>query len=217
MDIASATTTLSSLLSDTDSAASRRLTLTMARASDDTDAGSLSTGTVSTDDAASFADAIMDRLTSALASNAGEATTQAGSDLEKSLADTVVYVRDNFGDAAAATVMGLIAKGVGDGQGGEDAMGGALLSALQFIDTTFGIAAGDKAIANFNGELNDAVNAYFQNGHDEEFYASDGTTTGPASSRPACPPPCPTWPNGSARTPPTWSRISSTKAFRKPA
>ncbi len=37
------------------------------------------------------------------------------------------------------------------------------------------MAAGDQAINYFNGALNNAVNAYYQNGHNEEFYASDGT------------------------------------------
>jgi hypothetical protein len=176
MDIVSVSSGLPGLLSDTGTAASdKRLTLTVSQ-SETGDSGSLAQSlNVSNDTAASFADAIMDKIAAATASNAGAGLSAAGTDLEKSLTDTVDYMRDNFGDAAAKTVMGLIAKGVGDGQGGENAMGGALLSALQFIDNQFGVAAGDKAISYFNGALNDAVNAYYQNGHNEVFYASDGT------------------------------------------
>jgi hypothetical protein len=71
--------------------------------------------------------------------------------------------------------MGIVIKGVGDGAGGEDALGDALVSALKFIDRNFGIAAGDAAMTTFNGALNTAINDYYQNGHLEEFYASDGS------------------------------------------
>lgn len=175
MDITAVSSGLSSLLPDTETTASKRLTLSITRADTDDKASLAGALTVSNDDAASFAAGILDKITTATASNAGNALSAAGADLEKALTDTIEYVRDNFGDAASKTVMGLISKGVGDGQGGEDAMGGALLSALQFIDNQFGVAAGDKAINYFNGSLNNAVNAYYQNGHDEEFYASDGT------------------------------------------
>jgi len=175
MDITSVSSGLSSLLSDTGTAADKRLTLSINRADTDDSTTLAESLTVSNDDAASFAAGLMDKITAATASNAGDSLSAAGADLEKSLTDAVEYVRDNFGDAAAKTVMGLISKGVGDGTGGEDAMGKGLLSALQFIDNQFGVAAGDQAINYFNGALNNAVNAYYQNGHNEEFYASDAT------------------------------------------
>jgi len=175
MDITSVSSGLSSLLSDTGTTADKRLTLSINRADTDDNTSLAGSLTVSNDDAASFAASLMDKITAATASNAGDSLSAAGVDLEKSLTDAVEYVRDNFGDAAAKTVMGLISKGVGDGAGGEDAMGKGLLSALQFIDNQFGVAAGDQAINYFNGALNNAVNAYYQNGHNEEFYASDGT------------------------------------------
>ena len=113
----------------------------------------------------------------ALGSNAGAGVNAAASaDLQAALADAVEYVRQQHGDAAATAVMGIMFKEVGDGSGGEDRLGDALVSALKFIDGNFGIAAGDAAMAKFNGALNEAVNDYYQNGHLEEFYAANGTT-----------------------------------------
>ena len=125
-----------------------------------------------------FAADILEKLQAAqTASNAGTLLDSgAAGALEKSLTDTIEYVREKHGDAAATAVMGIVIKGVGDGSGGEDALGDALVSSLKFIDRNFGIASGDAAIAQFNGALNDAVNGYFQNGHDELFYATNGTT-----------------------------------------
>ncbi|BAH77038.1 hypothetical protein [Solidesulfovibrio magneticus] len=112
-----------------------------------------------------------------LGSNAGAGVNAAASgDLQAALADAVEYVRKQHGDAAATAVMGIMFKEVGDGSGGEDRLGDALVSALKFIDGNFGIAAGDAAMAKFNGALNEAVNDYYQNGHLEEFYAANGAT-----------------------------------------
>ncbi|MHC1790133.1 hypothetical protein [Solidesulfovibrio sp.] len=132
-----------------------------------------------------FAAEIMRRIelaeTPATASNAGAGVNAgAAGELESALAGAVEYVREKHGDAAATAVMGIVIKGVGDGSGGEDALGDALVSALKFIDGNFGIAAGDAAMATFNGTLNTAVNDFYQNGHLEEFYASDGSA-GPGS------------------------------------
>ncbi|EHJ47826.1 hypothetical protein DFW101_1819 [Solidesulfovibrio carbinoliphilus subsp. oakridgensis] len=121
-----------------------------------------------------FAAEIMRRLQSSqTASNAGALLESgAAGDLQSALADTVDYVRETHGDAAATAVMGIVIKGVGNGSGGEDALGNALVSSLQFIDRNFGIASGDAAMAQFNGSLNNAVNGYFQNGKTELFHAA---------------------------------------------
>ena len=112
-----------------------------------------------------------------LGSNAGAGVNAAASgDLQSALADAVEYVRKEHGDDAATAVMGIMFKEVGDGSGGEDRLGDALVSALKFIDSKFGVAAGDAAMAKFNGALNSAVNDYYQNGRLEEFYAANGTT-----------------------------------------
>ena len=128
-----------------------------------------------------FASEILRRIslaeTPATASNAGTGVNfGAAGDLQTSLADAVESVRQSHGDAAATAVMGIVIKGVGDGAGGEDALGDALVSALKFIDRNFGVAAGDAAMATFNGSLNSAINDFYQNGHLEEFYASDGSS-----------------------------------------
>ncbi len=125
-----------------------------------------------------FSAEILRRLQSAQsASNAGSLVQSgAAGDLQAALTETIEYVRGQHGDAAATAVMGIIAQGVGDGSGGEDAFGNSMVSALKFIDKNFGIAAGDAAMAQFNGSLNSAINGYFQNGHNELFYASDGTS-----------------------------------------
>lgn len=126
-----------------------------------------------------FAADILQKLQAAqTASNAGSLVSNGtAGDLKKSLADVIDYVREKHGDTAATVVMGIVEKGVGDGTGGEDALGDALVSSLKFIDRSFGIASGDAAIAKFNGALNDSVNNYFQNGKSEIFHASDGTGT----------------------------------------
>ena len=125
-----------------------------------------------------FSAEILRRLQSAQsASNAGSLVQSgAAGDLQAALTETIEYVRGQHGDAAATAVMGIIAQGVGDGSGGEDAFGNAMVSALKFVDKNFGIAAGDAAMAQFNGSLNSAINGYFKNGHNELFYASDGTS-----------------------------------------
>lgn len=96
---------------------------------------------------------------------------QAG--LEKAVSGAVSYVEENFGDRAARTVMGIVLKRVSSGPVTEDSLGEGFVDALEFIDRAFGIASGDKAMERFNGELNNAINGFFQNGHDESFLAQD--------------------------------------------
>lgn len=93
--------------------------------------------------------------------------------LEKSLTEAVSFVEDNFGDRAARTFMGVVLQNAGSKALGEDDLGNALVDGLEFIDRAFGIAAGDKAMSFFNGDLNQALNGYFQNGKNESFLAMD--------------------------------------------
>jgi len=93
--------------------------------------------------------------------------------LEKSITEAVSFVEDNFGDRAARTFMGVVLQNAGSKPLSEDDLGNALVDGLEFIDKAFGIAAGDKAMAFFNGELNQAINGYFQNGKNESFLAMD--------------------------------------------
>ena len=195
MQIPSLSSGISSLLTATSQpatqssgAASGHVSLTLDTGSSQkkTAAAGSSTFSLATSDV--FAAEVMRRIESAqtsvtasnasMASNAGAGVNmEAADDLQAALADTVDTVRAKHGDAAATAVMGIIIKGVGDGTGGEDALGNAMVSALKFIDRNFGVAAGDAAIANFNGALNTSINAFYQNGHLEDFYASDGSGT----------------------------------------
>ncbi|MBI4806358.1 MAG: hypothetical protein HY795_14080 [Desulfovibrio sp.] len=93
--------------------------------------------------------------------------------LETAITNAVDFVKDNFGDQAARTVMGIVTNRAGSGPLSEDEIGQGFVDSLEFIDRSFGIAAGDKAMAYFNGELNQAINGYFQNGKDETFLAAD--------------------------------------------
>lgn len=93
--------------------------------------------------------------------------------LEKSITEAVSFVEDNFGDRAARTFMGVVLQNAASKPLNEDDLGNALVDGLEFIDKAFGIAAGDKAMAFFNGELNQAINGYFQNGKNESFLAMD--------------------------------------------
>lgn len=93
--------------------------------------------------------------------------------LEKSITDAVSFVEDNFGDRAARTFMGVVLQNAASKPLNEDDLGNALVDGLEFIDKAFGIAAGDKAMAFFNGDLNQAINGYFQNGKNESFLAMD--------------------------------------------
>lgn len=93
--------------------------------------------------------------------------------LTQAMTGAVDWVKDNLGSNAARAVMGIVMGGSGDGALTEDSLGDGLVKALQFIDNTFGTKIGDQAIGVFNGQLNQAMNGYFQNGHDESFLAMD--------------------------------------------
>jgi hypothetical protein len=109
--------------------------------------------------------------------------------LADSMTRTVDFVRDRFGAQAATAFMGVVAAGVGQGAVTEESMGKAMLSGIRMIDSNYGIAAGDELMANLNGDLNNAVNAYFDNGQNEVIYAvtldasgASGATGGSAGS-----------------------------------
>ncbi|EGY25257.1 hypothetical protein DA2_2413 [Desulfovibrio sp. A2] len=109
--------------------------------------------------------------TDATTGAASTAPTDAERDaLSGALSGSVRWVADNFGDAAATAVMGIVYKSIGDGPVTEDALGEGLLDALRFVDRQFGTASGDAFMAQLNGGgLNDALNDYFDNGLSERF------------------------------------------------
>jgi hypothetical protein len=92
---------------------------------------------------------------------------------EKALTNAVGFVKDNYGSDAARAVMGIVTSRAGSGGLTEETLGNGFVDALEFIDRNFGTASGDKAIGFFNGELNQALNGYFQNGKDESFLVKD--------------------------------------------
>lgn len=109
--------------------------------------------------------------TDATTGAASTAPTDAERDaLSGALSGSVRWVADNFGDAAATAVMGIVYKSIGDGPVTEDALGEGLLNALRFVDRQFGTTSGDAFMAQLNGGgLNDALNDYFDNGLSERF------------------------------------------------
>ncbi len=109
---------------------------------------------------------------SAAVAKALQEKTEQGKKLESALADTVSYMADKFGDTAASTMMGLVYKRVGDGPVTEDSLGQGILDAVKFIDKNFGTQKGDELIAKVNGELNENLNAFFDNGSNETFFAT---------------------------------------------
>ncbi len=97
--------------------------------------------------------------------------------LESALADTVSFVADKHGDKAGTAMMGLMAKSLGDGEVDEASLSKSLLNVVKFVDQNFGIEEGDALIDHLNGSLNDSLNAFFDNGRNEQFIAK--TTPSP--------------------------------------
>jgi|GEM_PF-2324894 len=91
-------------------------------------------------------------------------------DLRHSLGQTMDWIRDRFGDDTAAAAAGMVLQSTASGVN-EDTLADGLLNSLKFIDRNFGFAAGDEAIAKFNGTLNGEINDFFENGSEELFYA----------------------------------------------
>ncbi|WP_147819901.1 hypothetical protein [Salidesulfovibrio onnuriiensis] len=96
--------------------------------------------------------------------------------LVSSLKDTVRWVEDQYGKDAATAAMGMIVQSASRGQS-EEAIGDGLLNVLKMVDRNFGIAAGDAAIAKFNSGVNKDLNAFFDNGSQEVFFAAESSST----------------------------------------
>lgn len=118
---------------------------------------------------ASFAQNMLLRLEEQAKAGGGEGKDASG--LVAALQDSMDYLRENFGDATATAAIGMVYQKVGDGAVTEENLGQGLVAALKFVDRNFGAAAGDQVLSRFNGELNDQLNAYFDNGADERFLA----------------------------------------------
>lgn len=103
----------------------------------------------------------------------GVARTVDGKGLESAVTGAVDYIQEHYGDRAARAVMGIVLNRAGNGPLTEESLGDGFTDALEFVDRTFGVAEGDKAMEFFNGALNSAINGFFQNGKNESFLALD--------------------------------------------
>ncbi len=124
-------------------------------------------------EANAFAKSLVDGI-DASGLRAEDAGADESAHLKKSLADSIDYVRDNFGDEAATAMIGILSKGMAGGEASEETLGQSLLNVVKFMDRNFGFEGGDKIMAQFNGQLNDSLNRYFENGFEEKFYAVNG-------------------------------------------
>ena len=106
------------------------------------------------------------------ARNVGSDQSEDPHGLQLALGQSMDWVRDRFGDDAAAAASGMVLSATASGVD-EDSLSDGLLDALRFIDRNYGMAAGDAAIAKFNVSLNGAINEYFDNGRAELFFATD--------------------------------------------
>lgn len=131
------------------------------------------------------ANEIVRRMDSAVVGDNGQAaeTVQAkdAAGLRNALASTLDWVRDSFGDETGAAASGMLLAAT-SGEVSEETLGEGLLDVLRFIDRTQGIPAGDQAIARFNSGVNEQLNAYFDNGRSELFYAAQSGGTGSGQS-----------------------------------
>ncbi|TIH11704.1 hypothetical protein D0S45_19480 [Marinifilum sp. JC120] len=93
------------------------------------------------------------------------------SDLAGALANAADFIEGKFGHEAATAFKGIVIANSGD-QITEDSLSNGLLKSIQFIDRNFGFAAGDQVMDNFNSNLNNTMNEYFENGLQEHFFAA---------------------------------------------
>ena len=92
--------------------------------------------------------------------------------LEKAFAGFFNSIVDKFGVDVGAVSQALIYKRIGEEEITEETLADGLLDTLKFIDKQFGPEAGDEMIALVNKGLNKELNAYFDNGKNEEFVVS---------------------------------------------
>lgn len=95
--------------------------------------------------------------------------SQDPSALVQSLTQAVESIRSIAGDGAASAAMGALLKKAKSGNLTEDSLRDGMLEAMSFVDQNAGVDAGDKVMAVFNGQVNDEMNTFFNNGSDEHF------------------------------------------------
>lgn len=98
-------------------------------------------------------------------------------ELESSIANSVQYIAQEYGDEAGTAAMAIMYKSFS--AGGEEAaiteerLGEAFLDVTRFIDKNFGTEKGDAFLKHLNVTVNEAMNEYFDNGVDEAFFSTD--------------------------------------------
>lgn len=126
-----------------------------------------------------FANEIARRAEAYLDQNGQPRDTSA---LAAGLTDAMDWLREQYGDDVATAAEGMVLGSTASGIT-EENLGNSLTSVLKMVDRNFGIAAGDAAIAKFNGSLNSAINGFFDNGLDEKFLAVEaGAASGLSQS-----------------------------------
>ena len=109
---------------------------------------------------------------------AQEAKTAQLQKLESALGGSVSYMANKHGEQAASAMIGIVYKRLGEGEINEQTLGNALLDVTRFIDSNFGTDKGDEFMAHLNGNLNDAMNEFFDNGQNETFFAASSLQGG---------------------------------------
>lgn len=108
-----------------------------------------------------------------LAPRESEQDSSTRSALAKALDNSMKFIRENFGEEAQAAAMVLVARRIdASGDTDEETLSKGLLDVLRMVDRNHGMAAGDSLMSQFNGELNAAINDFFDNGSMEKFYAA---------------------------------------------
>jgi len=102
--------------------------------------------------------------------------------LESALANTVSYMKEKHGEQAASAMIGIVYKSIGNGEINEQSLGNAFLDVTRFIDKNFGTDSGDAFMAHLNGNLNDSMNAFFDNGQNETFMVAPSSSGGGSGS-----------------------------------
>ena len=102
--------------------------------------------------------------------------------LESSIQSAVDYVTEKHGEKAGTAMMGIMLKRLGENEITEESLGNAFLDVIRFTDKNFGIEAGDGLMAHLNGNLNDSLNEFFDNGLSEQFIAVTSGQTNAAQT-----------------------------------
>ena len=124
------------------------------------------------DDALSaFASAMAARLSSVPGdTQEGQSAPKDPEVLVSALTDSLQWIDERFGREAFTAAAGKILAAT-QSEASEETLSNGLVQTLRIIENNWGTGAGDEAIAQFNGPLNDALNTFFENGRSEEFLA----------------------------------------------